>query len=221
MELLALIFVFFVFYGGGLFLFVSWSKRKKSVSPFSVVDRPLVNERGVDFLLGGSTIMTMIIYFLFFPISHDYADAYADNKIDKLTIEIQGITNSLENIDNLSISEIKSELDKSLKYLKKIKEEAIIQRESINKLKLELAYQKEEADESIKQANTLKNLSEDEIEAIESLITANAAIENKKSFQRGVIISFPIGVLASLVATYIWTYSGRRRTNSDTSPHSQ
>ncbi|MEM7104675.1 MAG: hypothetical protein AAF502_16180 [Bacteroidota bacterium] len=155
-----------------------------------------------------------------FDLNKISVEDYADNKIDKLTIEIEGINNALENIDGLSISEIKSELDKSLKYVKEIKEEAIIQQESINKLRLELAEQKEEADKSIKQANDLKNLSEDELMAIESLITANAVIENKKSFQRGVILSFPIGVLASLFATWIVMYLGRRRTNSETIPES-
>ncbi|MBI9036364.1 MAG: hypothetical protein JEZ03_18030 [Bacteroidales bacterium] len=132
--------------------------------------------------------------------------------IDDLTSEIDNISGVLSNINNLTINEIQNELIRTKDFVSRLKQEAINQHQILENLRIQTQKSKEEAEAASKMNESIKALTKDELDAIQFLITKNANDSSVKSFWLGVLISFPIGVLASIFATFIWNFINRKKT---------
>jgi len=131
--------------------------------------------------------------------------------INDLSNEIENISSVLSNINNLTINEIQTELIRTKDFVSRLKQEAINQHQIIENLRIQTQKSKEEAEAANKLNETVKALTNEELDAIQFLITKNANDSSIKSFWLGALISFPIGVLASIFATLIWNIINRKR----------
>jgi hypothetical protein len=132
------------------------------------------------------------------------------SKVVSLNGEIKKINNTLSNIDNLTINQIQTELARTRDFVNKLKEEAELQNKLINDLKLQAYKFKTEADSASKIAQEIKALNQNQLSAVRYLLTEDADIKNTRSFWIGALISFPIGLMTSVLGNYFWGIIKRR-----------
>jgi len=132
----------------------------------------------------------------------------SSDNVDNRLIELQEkeiyIQKTLDNIDNLTINEISEELSTILSYLNELKSETVNQQQIIEKLNIKRLEEKQKADSLVRKTEEIEKLTEPQLEAVKYLITENSNEQNEKSFWFGVLISFPIGVFASIIANFLW-----------------
>ncbi|MFT3911505.1 MAG: hypothetical protein QM737_18925 [Ferruginibacter sp.] len=131
----------------------------------------------------------------------EISNIQTSNSVNRLTTEIQNINSTLSNLNNLTISQIKYELNKTLVFVEKLKEETVNQQKIISGLQNRVIEQQLKAETVTKLAENAESLSKDQLEAITALITSEAKKDNQSSFWIGVLISLPIGILSSLLAS--------------------
>lgn len=125
------------------------------------------------------------------------------NQVIGLNEEIEKINSTLSNIDNLTLNQIQTEFVRIRDFVNKLKEEIELQNEMNIDLKLQAKKLKTDVEKTSKIANEIKSLNEDQLNAIKFLITEDANKKNIRSFWIGAVISFPIGVLASLFGNFL------------------
>jgi hypothetical protein len=125
---------------------------------------------------------------------------HADSRLKQLEEKEVYIEETLSNIENLTIKQITTELSNILDYVKELKNEAINQQLAIEKLEVKQINEQKKTDELIKKSDEVSKLTQPQLDAIKYLITEDANKQNSKSFWFGILISFPIGVFASVIA---------------------
>jgi hypothetical protein len=128
------------------------------------------------------------------------------NQILSLNEEVEKINSALSNIDNLTLNQIQNELSRTRDFVYKLKKETELQNNVVLDLKLQAEKFKMEADNASKIAIEIKELNQNQLDAVKFLLTEDANSKNQKSFWMGAIISFPIGVIASIFGNFIWGF---------------
>lgn len=122
----------------------------------------------------------------------------------KLDNEAENLQRSLQNPKELKLSEIENLLSRTLSFSSEMRAILVNQKETINKLIQEVKIEKKKAEESQKIAREIQSLTKSQLEAVKLLITEDAKIESRESFYMGLAVSFPIGILASLFASFLF-----------------
>ncbi len=117
-------------------------------------------------------------------------------KVESLQEEIFLLNQTLDNIENLTLSEIQSVLERVRALVVETKEETENNIKIITQLENKI-----HAEEII--AEKLNSLTKEQVELIKILIINDLKEENESSFWLGVVISFPVGVLASIMASIL------------------
>ena len=117
-------------------------------------------------------------------------------KVESLQEEIILLNQTLDNIGNLTLTEIQSVLERVRAIVVEAKEE------TENNIKIITQLENQIQTEEII-ARKLNSLTKEQVELVKSLITSDLKEENESSFWLGVVISFPIGVLASIMASIL------------------
>jgi len=163
----------------------------------------------------------IIPYFIFaflnfnVPIGQEILKDNGSEKIEKLSNEIEDLTKSLGNIENLTLNQIQEILSNTLITISVLRDEAINQQNTILRLQQVAEVEMKKADKAKITADNIISLSKEQIEAIKILITNDAKDENIKSFWMGVLISLPIGFTASFLAS-IFLSKMKRNTGTNT-----
>jgi hypothetical protein len=129
----------------------------------------------------------------------------ADNEeLNLLSQQMYVVTKALDNPKDLTLKQIESILANSLDYSKRVN--SILSRNDsiIMQLKTEVETERKNADESRKVAETIKSITKEQLDAVKLVITSDAKDASRKSFLIGVLISFPIGFLTSLLASFVY-----------------
>lgn len=193
---------------GGLFTFFG-GKKHIVIKPNSI---SIYNKKLIIFFL---FVSIGLPYFFFGkilnyppPFITTRTEVISSNNVDKRLIELaekeKYIQNTISNMDNLTIKQISTELSKVLEYVIELKNEAINQQTIVEQLKITGIDEKNKTDNLIKKSKEVEQLTKPQLEAIKYIITEDAAKQNTKSFWFGILISFPIGVFASLFANIFW-----------------
>ncbi len=136
--------------------------------------------------------------------SHVASEGQPKDKSVALDAEARRIKDTLSNIENLSIKQIQTELQKALKFVERLQQEAVQQEQLVNSLIKSAEQHRREAEEAKALADNVSTVTKPQLEAITSLITANAKRESDRAFWAGVLISFPIGFLSSFLASWFF-----------------
>lgn len=124
------------------------------------------------------------------------------SKTASIAIDADKLKETLENIDNLTIDEIKSTIQNSIKVSDKIKVILEKQQQNISKLSISVKKERAKAEEAKKLAENIMAITKPQLEAVKLLILGDANEKANKSFYLGIVLSFPVGVIASLVAMW-------------------
>lgn len=127
-----------------------------------------------------------------------------DYKVKSLTLLSEKVENSIKNPKSITSYELREIFNETVKSIadveKKIKQKNL----EINTLKHHIKAEEEKVSEAREQTKKIKSITREQLETITLLITEDAKEESKKSFIYGIIISFPIGVLASFLASILF-----------------
>ncbi len=131
-------------------------------------------------------------------------------KIELITNEVNQIEKTLSDIENLTISQIRIELNKTLIFTKKLKKEAIFNQKLFFELQKKIKNEEKRAQNAEELANEIESLSQKQIEAVKFMITKDAYRQNSKSFWIGSVVSFFTGILASYIASFMFSKFGKK-----------
>jgi hypothetical protein len=129
----------------------------------------------------------------------------ADNEeLNLLSQQMYVVTKALHNPKDLTLKQIESILANSLDYSKRVN--TILSRNDsiIGQLKTEVEIERKNADASRKVAETIKSITKEQLEAVKLVITSDAKEASRRSFLIGVLSSFPVGFLTSLLASFVY-----------------
>ena len=108
----------------------------------------------------------------------------------------------IKNIETLSLAEIRNAIIQAKEFLQTLQSEQRRNLEALSRLREALSYNQHQLDELTEQRATLEELQERDVEILSYLITRDAKKGAKANFLLGVLVSFPVGVLSSLFASF-------------------
>jgi hypothetical protein len=141
-------------------------------------------------------------------------DIATENITDMMLIADQkalSISRGFEDPENMTIAQLRILIGEVKDYTEKVREISEVQTKKIAELKSTAEIETKKAEEAQKLAQTIKSLTNEQLDAVKFLITSDANTESRKAFIYGAIISFPIGIISSIVASALWERLGRRR----------
>jgi|GEM_PF-4997881 len=131
-----------------------------------------------------------------------------DHKLDELDAEEKRINNTLSDIENLTISELKLELKSNLEFVKSLRKEAIEQNKLLNNLKDQTKKEIEKSNDLKEQAEIVNKLSNEQLQAVNLLLTKDAKSTATRNLVISSVLSFLLGIGSSYIASILYT---RRR----------
>lgn len=129
--------------------------------------------------------------------------ASSDAKIKELNKRNYEISEKLKSIEQLSIGEIKNIVERSKKLLDEYSVQFVLNETTLNKQVEILKSEKEQLDLQKQKLKEISSLSSEQINILTNGLTRDCKIESAKSFRNGIFFSIPIGVICSLIASYL------------------
>ena len=131
-------------------------------------------------------------------------DSYSDTlqKFEQRTI---ALTEQFNKPKEMTISELENALAETLKLTQDFAPIISQQNQEIQLLKAEVESERERASEARQLAAEIQSLTKEQISAVKLLITEDARESSQESFFLGIAISFPLGIIASLVASWLFS----------------
>jgi hypothetical protein len=115
--------------------------------------------------------------------------------------------------DQLTIEQLRVSIDRVRDYTQQATAINRNQEAEIAKLRQTVEEETNKAREAENLANAVKSITTEQLDAVKFLITKDANEQSKQSFIIGSIISFPIGVVSSLLASFFYERFRRRKDN--------
>jgi hypothetical protein len=139
----------------------------------------------------------------FIPFKKSMSPDVLDVRTQALVSEAKRIRKALSDVEDLTIKEIHNELARTLDFIEKLQRESVYQQETIERLNQQITDTKEKAIDVERTANEVEAITAPQLEAVRSLITEDAKRESRKSFWFGVVLSFLVGVPASMIGGWL------------------
>ncbi len=124
-------------------------------------------------------------------------------KLDSLEEESRKLTQALDNLDALTLKEIREIIKDSLGHLQDLEQEAIEQEQLLRSLRSIRSKELVQYQEQQEQAELVTSISDEQLEAVKLLITQDATDISSKVFWFGVAVSFFVGFSSSLAASKV------------------
>ncbi|HBC3563831.1 hypothetical protein [Vibrio cholerae] len=170
-------------------------------------------------------IVTYLVVFIFIssPISfyslnwmgqtppEESTTAYeVSQKSKDLNDRLSSLNKLIETPEELRLSELPEITEQIIAIAKDVQAQSEEQSEIIGKLRKDIETERQKADEAKELIDTLQSLTNEQLNAVKWLITEDAKEETKKAFYSNLILSFILGVIASLIASVIYRRFGSR-----------
>jgi hypothetical protein len=122
------------------------------------------------------------------------------------------LRDSFNDPKNLTLDDTKRLLTRTLDFAEVIKTKMEQQKQLIAGLRQEVTNERVKAEEARKQKENLESLSQEQRDVLTSAITNFAKEESQRSFLLGILVSFPVGIISSLLASGIYRkFGGKAR----------
>lgn len=144
------------------------------------------------------------------PLAIEDARVTAD-KMGELETKAKGIQSRFSNPKALTIEQLESALAEVLVITREFSLLNEAQRKQISALQASVIEEQKKADEARKLAQEIQSLTSGQIAAVQLLITKDANESAERSFFIGILVSFPIGILASLIASWLYRRLGKEK----------
>jgi hypothetical protein len=133
----------------------------------------------------------------------DRKDAQTAGETAKLAGRVGALRTALSRPGDITLSQMQRVLADTLGLSDELAKRLGDQDSLIQSLRASVDKERAKADESRRLAQEVQSLTRSQLEAVTLLITRDANEASKRSFLIGVAVSFPVGVVASLVAAWL------------------
>lgn len=162
-------------------------------------------------LLSFYTLAKFWDYYPPFPKADVQQQAQASQvELEELEQNANKLRALLKEPKQLTLGQVEQALTQTLEFVEKFKAKTAQQEVLITSLKQAASEERAKADEARRLAERVQSLTREQLEAVKLLITQDAKTESQRSFMLGTLISFPIGIITSLVSTLIFRRWGRK-----------
>lgn len=124
--------------------------------------------------------------------------------IKSLNEKADALQQLLEHPKELTLSQLSSIAEDAIILTKQIRTQSENQNLIIANLRAEVEQESKKATEAQKLAKEIQSITRDQLNAVKLLITEDAKVQASNSFYMGLLFSFPLGVLASLTASFAY-----------------
>lgn len=107
----------------------------------------------------------------------------------------------IQDPDKMTISELSAIAERSLALTGNLQERVGAQSALISQLQAQVKSERERAEEATEIAANIQALTREQLDAVKLLLTEDARAESRRSTTTGILISFPLGFVASLLAS--------------------
>jgi len=128
----------------------------------------------------------------------------ASTRLTAIATEAERIKNTLSHIEALSIHDIQTQLTTVIGFLEILQKEKIEQERVVSELINKTNEQSQKYKTSKQIAESVQSLTQEQINTVSLLVTQNSKEESSRSFFIGVLISFPVGIITSLIASFFY-----------------
>ena len=135
----------------------------------------------------------------------------ATNRLSSIVKEAEAIKVTLSHAEQMSIRDIQQQLTSIVKFLGTLQQETAEQERVVAELFQKANEQTKQYEEARRSADSVKSLTQPQLDVVKLLVTQNAREESSKSFLLGTMVSFPIGFMTSLLASWVYARVGRKR----------
>lgn len=125
----------------------------------------------------------------------------------------------IKNIENMTLGEIRSSILQAREFLEYLQAEHRENLRALSELRRKLAEERDQVSSLERQRKTLESLKDQDIEVLSYLLARDAQRDKWSSFLLGGLLSFPIGIAASLLANYLFSHLAGRKPNDQQSKH--
>ena len=125
----------------------------------------------------------------------------------------------IKNIENMTLGEIRSSVLQAKEFLEYQQAEQRENLRALSELRRKLAEESDRVSSLERQRKTLESLKDQDIEVLSYLLTRDVQRDKWSSFLLGGLLSFPIGIAASLLANYLFSHLAERKPNEQQPKH--
>src|SRR3990172_6921529 len=173
-----------------------------------------MNEFYQYLLLSGavSLILSLTLFIVWIISVLGYADLPWKSGTALLVILMSAIAPATYVI--LTISQMESLILEALNLSQDLRNAITHQDSIIHQLSSRIVNERMRAEEATRLALEVQSITRKQLEAVKLLISEDATESNRRSFIQGVALSFPIGIVTSLIATWIFRRYGKDAADS-------
>ena len=146
---------------------------------------------------------TLAIFFGFYPTVPSLKTTSLSEELEQLEQRAETIASRFSTPKNMTLYELEEALAETLEFTQDLAPIISKQNEEIERLSAEVSAERERAEEARKLAADIQSLTKAQIASVKLLITEDARESSQESFLMGLIFSLPIGIVGSLVASWI------------------
>ncbi|MEM9273571.1 MAG: hypothetical protein AAGA80_11495 [Cyanobacteria bacterium P01_F01_bin.143] len=142
------------------------------------------------------------------PPDHDYSvikNEVAEEQFQILTQKADELSNMLEFPENLTIAELPRIAQDTLELAGELQQQFQEQQELVLSLRNRVEEETAKASEAQRLAKEVQSLTKSQLDAVKLLITEDAKTEANRSFRTGIVVSLPLGIIASVLAKIIYS----------------
>jgi len=133
-----------------------------------------------------------------------------NNDINKLATMADNLNRAINNTGELTLNQMHKLVSDAVNLSTEIKKKVGKQQEFISDLLQKVEIEKKKAEESKRIADQIRSITKEQLEAVKFIITEDAKRESNKSFVYGIILSFPIGLITSIFASFLYKRLSKR-----------
>lgn len=123
---------------------------------------------------------------------------------NNLSDKVKSLQKLLESPEELKLSQLNSITQDTLVLADELQAQSIKQKKLIVNLQTKVNDESKKAKEAKKLVSELQSITKEQLNAIKLIITEDAKVESQRSFYFGLLLSFPLGVIASLTASFVY-----------------
>jgi hypothetical protein len=127
-----------------------------------------------------------------------------EEDLDRVAAAAEELNRAMNDPGNMTIKDMQKLMTKTLENIDILRKKIEEQQRQYAELASRVRVERRRAKEAQEQANQISSLTRGQINAMKIMLTEDAQDAAEKSFLYGVAVSFPIGILSSIIASMLY-----------------
>lgn len=163
------------------------------------------------FLVGPLSVLLLGWQFQYYPPGLGLKDNIISSTPTEIDQELEALEQTAVRLKKafsdpkkLTLAEVEQLVIETLNFSTSLSEKTRKQQEVIQSLRTSVEAEQKNAEDSRRLAEKIRSITREQLEAIKFVITQDAREQSNRAFFYGAVASFPIGVIASIIASFLY-----------------